>query len=239
MNGRQAALTTVFCTKTKPPPNCADADCIAYCDSTGYPYLCKSGNESPELPAREWICSHLAKYCGLPVANCTTVSIDGRSDILFGSEWQSGTKEYYKIFDDIDNSHVFSGTLAFDFASNNIDRHMENYLYLEVQGKILIKLIDFSRAFDFCGWPMPSLPFEVTAHTSKDYYTWSKKYPLIKSEAEKIIKKWNSLPNDIMGFILDQMPTEWMSNEDRQKYVEWWSSDARIQRGNDAIGNLP
>lgn len=239
MNARQITLATVFCSRTKPPPNSADADCIAYCANSGFPFLCKSTDDDPKLPSREWICTHLASDCGLPVANCAAVEIDGRPDILFGSQWEGGTKDYYQALPLVQNSNVFSGTLAFDFTSNNGDRHLNNYLYLEVQGQILIKLIDFSRALNFNGWPMPQLPIPPGENTNLDFYKWSLAHPFIKAEAEKIINKWNALPNDRMSQILGPMPLAWMSDADRQILIDWWSSDARIQRGNEAKRSLP
>lgn len=239
MNNSQSTLATVFCVRTKQPPNCADAECIAYCGNTGFPYLCKSADSDPGLPAREWICTHLAGACGLPVPNCAQVKIDGRSDILFGSEWAGGTKAYYQVFSEIQNPHIFSGTLAFDFASQNGDRHLNNYLYLEVHGQILIRLIDFSRSLNFDGWPMPQLPIGASENTNIDFQKWSAIHPFIKSEAEKIIDRWNSLPNDWMSNIIMTMPDEWMSVADRAIYTDWWASDARIQRGHEARKNLP
>lgn len=235
-----SSLTPIYCTKTKPPPSSADADCIAFCASTGFPYLCKSTAAQPLLPAREWICTHLARECGLPVANCELITIEGRADVLFGSSWEPGTIDWWLAFNNgIANSNVLSKTLCFDFATQNGDRHQNNYLYLVVNGEILIKLIDFSRALNFDGWPMPSLPLDTNSNTIKWFCEWSKHYNFEKSDAEKVIDIWNALPADTMDKILEKMPMEWLNVKQREELIKWWASQDRIVRGNAVRSHLP
>lgn len=239
MHFGQSSLSAILCRRTRPPPDSADADCIAYCVNTGFPYLCKSTNEDPRLPAREWICTHLALACGLPVPGCAVITIEGRHDLLFGSKWQGGTEGYASALPLVANPQVFSGTLAFDFTSNNGDRHLNNYLYLRVNGEILLELIDFSRALNFDGWPMPELPILSTANTVESSRIWQQHHDYNKTDAERIIQIWNALPNSKMSDILTSMPDEWMGASDRDELIEWWASDARRARGDDARKNLP
>nr|WP_314606835.1 hypothetical protein [uncultured Janthinobacterium sp.] len=139
----------------------------------------------------------------------------------------------------VSNHHVFSSTLGFDYTSNNGDRHLNNYLYLRVNGEVLIMLIDFSRALNFAGWPMPSLPIPANTNTVLSFADWSGYHPFVKTEAEKIIDRWNGLPENKMSEILARMPDEWMGAADRAILCDWWSSDDRIVRGNDAKRSLP
>jgi hypothetical protein len=136
------------------------------------------------------------------------------------------------------NPGVFSGTFAFDLTSNNGDRHLNNYLYLRVNGEVLIMLIDFSRALNFDGWPMPPLPMPASAKTTVGAVYWSKFHPFTRAEAERIIDAWNSLPDSKMADILARMPEEWMGQSERDILIAWWSSDARRVRGEDARRNL-
>jgi hypothetical protein len=239
MNRGQSSLTTIFCKRTKAPPGTADADCIAYCANTGFPYLCKSALDDPQLPAREWICTHLGIACGLPVADCAVVTIEGRSDLLFGSKWQGGTESYAIALPQVMNPTVFSGTFAFDLTSNNGDRHLNNYLYLRVNGEVLIMLIDFSRALNFDGWPMAALPMPASANTMRGAVCWSNFHPFKRADADQIISVWNSLPNSKMADILAPIPEEWMAQAERDILIAWWSSDARRVRGEEAKRNLP
>lgn len=239
MSSNQLSLAPILCRRTKAPPGTADADCIAYCANTGFPYLCKSMVDDPRLPAREWICSHLAIACGLPVADCAVISIEGRSDLLFGSKWQGGTEGYATALPQVANPGVFSGTLAFDFTSNNADRHLNNYLYLRINGEVLLSLIDFSRALDFDGWPMPPLPIPDSSNTVKSISQWTKHHRFVRHDAERVINVWNSLPDTKMADILSGMPDEWMSPADGTILISWWSSAARKLRGDDAKRSLP
>ena len=235
----QTNLAAIYCIRTKAPPGTADADCIAYCANTGFPYLCKSNVEDLQLPAREWICTHLGIACGLPVADCAVVSIEGRNDLLFGSKWQGGTESYATALPQVMNPTVFSGTFAFDLTSNNGDRHLNNYLYLRVHGEVLIMLIDFSRALNFDGWPMPTLPLPASTQTMLSSISWGNFHPFTKAEAERILSTWNSLPDSKMDDILALMPTEWMGDSERNMLIAWWSSNARRVRAEDARRSLP
>ena len=100
-------------------------------------------------------------------------------------------------------------------------------------------LIDFSRALNFDGWPMPSLPIPAGANTMRSIADWSAYHPFVKSEAEVLIDRWNSLSGNKMAEILAPMPDEWMNETERDILCAWWSSDERIIRGNDAKRSLP
>jgi hypothetical protein len=139
----------------------------------------------------------------------------------------------------VSNPHVFSSTLAFDYTSNNGDRHLNNYLYLRVNGEVLLMLIDFSRALNFEGWPMPGLPIPAHTNTVRSIADWTGYHPFVKQDAEKIIDRWNGLPDSKMHEILAPMPDEWMLEADRAILCQWWSSNDRIVRGNEAKRTLP
>ncbi|MFZ6873859.1 hypothetical protein ACO0LF_17525 [Undibacterium sp. Di27W] len=235
----QLNLAPIHCVRTKPAPNTADADCIAYCANTGFPYLCKSAKSQPKLPAREWICTHLANACGLPVADCAPVTIEGRDDILFGSRWEGGTVDPTVGYTIVANPHIFSKALSFDFATQNGDRHLNNYLYQDVEGEILLRLIDFSRALNFEGWPPPPLPMDSNTNTCRSFTTWSMNYPFLKNDAESIIKNWTQLPNTLMDSIFQTMPIEWMDQAERDTLADWWKSQDRIDRGIEVGKYLP
>jgi hypothetical protein len=176
--------------------------------------------------------------CGLPVADCAVITIEGRSDLLFGSKWQGGTESYATALPQVTNSGVFSGTFAFDLTANNGDRHLNNYLYLRVNGEVLIMLIDFSRALNFDGWPMPALPMPTSTRTMFCVPYWSSFHPFTRADAERVISAWNSLPDSKMADILAPMPEEWMGQTERDILIAWWSSDVRRVRGEDAKRNL-
>lgn len=100
-------------------------------------------------------------------------------------------------------------------------------------------LIDFSRALNFDGWPMPGLPIPPHSHTVASIPFWSGFHPFVKTEAERLIDRWNGLSPNKMSEILAPMPDEWMSQQDRDILCEWWSSSDRIVRGDEAKRNLP
>lgn len=144
---RQHDWLPVICDRIKPPPATAAADFIAVDEATTHRWLCKGQSKHPHLPATEWICSRLAQACGLPVPVFGVVELRADPGVkYFGSQWQGGGHEFLSAHGRVSNGDVFAQTHAVDLFVHNTDRHRHNYLYIELAGDIVARVIDFSHS---------------------------------------------------------------------------------------------
>lgn len=219
---QQASLAPILCNRTSPSPQSADADFVAICDQSGKKYLCKGQKKLESLPAIEWICSSLARDCGLPVPHFEIIEVTISPGILmFGSEWVDGCADFTRAFSEIKNHQVFNETLELDFFTHNSDRHPGNYLYSPKNDGYEISLIDFSRAFLYHGWPLPLLPLASSDNTIICFNKWKNAYGYMKTL--NIANKIKVMPPDWMFDTMMQMPTIWLNNGIRQELTNWWA----------------
>lgn len=220
----------VLCDRTKPPPATAAADFIGIDDSTTHRWLCKGQSKHPLLPATEWICSSLAQACGLPVPPFEVVELRASPGVqYFGSQWQGGGHEFLSAYGRISNSEVFAKTHAIDLFSHNTDRHRNNYLYLELAGDIVARVIDFSHSLLVEGWPLPSLPM-VSCNTTKEWPIISNMCPTGYARPQDVLDKIAGLEDGWMFQQLNDMPVQWLPDELALKLGVWWLGEGRKNR---------
>jgi hypothetical protein len=233
----QQSFVPVYSTDTLSPPEHAnDSECLAECANTKRLYLCKKN--IPYLAASEWICHHIARACGVDVPDFAAIKIEGHTDYLFGTEWMTGAIGYALALPIVKNADIFSAALALDYAVSNPDRHLENYLYLEKDGEVQVKVIDFSRAFLVAGWPLPDLPMDDMAATMEAIDQWKSHHPFVASQANQIIGRWLNLPASFIDPVLDGLAPGWLDVPMRNKISDWWGSPIRMQRAYDAAYQL-
>lgn len=231
------SFVPVYSTDTLAPPEHAnDSECLAVCANTKRLYLCKKN--APYVAASEWICHHIARACGVAVPNFAAVKIEGRSDYLFGTEWVTGAVGYAVALPIVKNSDIFSQALALDYTVSNPDRHLENYLYIEKDGKVEVTLIDFSRAFLVAGWPLPDLPMDEMDATMEAIEQWKSHHPFVASQASAILGRWLTLPATFIKPVLDGLAPGWLDVPMSNKISAWWTSADRLQRAYDAAYQL-
>lgn len=220
----------VICNRTKPPPATATADFIGIDDSTTHRWLCKGTNAHHLLPATEWICSKLAETCGLPVPVFDIVEVKALPGVpFFGSQWQGGGHEFFSAYNRISNTEVFAKTHAVDMFVHNTDRHRHNYLYIEVAGDIVARVIDFSHSLLVEGWPLPSLPMTTCNTTSE--------WPLLNSlctsgykRPQDIVDKIAALDDGWIDERLNEMPAPWLDQSMAHNLTTWWQGSGRKDR---------
>lgn len=233
----QASFFPIQCNRTKPKPTSADADFIAICDATTERYLCKGQSNFSHLPATEWICSTLARDVGLPVPPFAVVEMITSPGIyLFGSLWQGGGVDFTIALQRVSNPELFSSIFGIDWFSHNDDRHLGNYLYLDIAGDIVLRPIDFSRAWKHHGWPLPNLPLN-TCNTLSFKPHWEALHGYTKPDA--ILDKIGGLPSDWMEQAIDAMPPAWVTAAERTDLIDWWTKLGRQARVNHAKSTLP
>ena len=191
------------------------------------------------LPVSEWLCSRLAMACGLPVPQVAAVELATRpGEFYFGSQWQGGALEFLQVKGRISNASVFAKTHALDLFVHNTDRHRGNYLYLDLAGEIVARVIDFSHSLLVMGWPLPSLPM-TTCNTTMELPH------LLAEDADSymrpndILEVINDLSQDWMETSLDLMPAAWLDQAGRETLNQWWRGIARQQRLDSAKLALP
>lgn len=229
----QTSFLPIICDRTKPPPETADAACIAIEDATAKRYLCKSGKFNALIPATEWICAALARSIKIPVADSVVVKIQDDDELMFGSIWEGGSqKDVLAALPKVSNKGIFSETLAFDLTVHNEDRHIHNYLYLDLAGDIVAKLIDASKAFIYHSIPIPPLPFDPQCPTIISKAHWTRHHSFQKQLAVSTARRVLSLPAEWMERVLDGMPPEWIHPVEITELDRWWRDDraARIDQ---------
>lgn len=233
----QISFLPVRCNRTIAKPSGVDADFIAVSDETVERYLCKGQSKYPYLPSTEWICSSLARDVGLPVPPFAVIELITNPGIyLFGSQWLGGNVDFAVGLPKVSNPGLFSSVFGMDWFSHNDDRHLGNYLYLEIAGEIVLRPMDFSRAWAYHGWPLPTLPLN-SCNTMKSKSTWQNLYGYLRPVS--IIEKIEALPENWMEKTLDQIPPAWLDTANRSLLVAWWTTTGRQLRVNEAKSTLP
>lgn len=239
MTQQISCLPTVVCQRTIPPPATVAADFVGVDESSTHRWLCKGQGKHPLLPATEWICSTLASSCGLPVPPIAAVEIQAQPGVsYFGSQWQGGALEFLQVMGKISNPDIFVKTHAVDLFVHNTDRHTGNYLYLNLYGDIVARVIDFSHAWMVEGWPLPNLPMAVcntTLELPKLLAQNSSPY----QRPDDVLDKISILPDDWMYQTLGSMPKDWLSDSHRAALDQWWRSASRTDRIDKVKLSLP
>lgn len=236
----QTSYLPVICQSAKPPPKTAAADFIGTDKETTHRWLCKGQSKNRLIPASEWICSHLASACGLPVPPVAVVAMSSNLDIFyFGSQWQGGAITFPDAFmRGVSNPEVFLDTYAVDLFVHNTDRHYDNYLYLDLAGDVVAKVIDFSHALMVMGWPLPDLPMNA-CHTTECITYFLSHLEQRGDTSKKIISSIENLPSGWMAETIKSLPESWLTIKERDELHHWWVSPNRQHRLDMAQSSLP
>ncbi len=231
----------VLCKRSKPPPSTADACCIAIEESTQHRYLCKDQSKVNWLPLIEWIAQKLARKCDLLVPDCFAVELQANPGVfMFGSKWEGGAEAYYSgVISAVTNPVEFSSIYAFDLLIHNVDRHLNNYLYLQLAGDTVVKAMDHSRCLWNSGWPLPPPPPDPTSKTVRCQPVWASEAGWNKPSAMSVVDKWKQITREAVEEIIDSAPSAWVEPQRRQELVDWWGTQDWIDRADLVAGALP
>jgi hypothetical protein len=209
-----------------------DAQGIGIADS-GQRYVLKASiGWHHKLPASEWICHGLAKCLNLAIPHWDhCIMPDGRDAIGSRLEGDVIEREFIpSARPATDNPEVISGTYVLDLFVGNGDRHKGQWLVTEAGGGVLLRPIDFSRAW-FWRWPLPTPPFGPGSNlngghdNSGPYYTMARRHSVVLSpEAALTWETLRTLPKDVWRGIIASIPVGWLGPQELVELVNWWWS---------------
>ncbi|MBT1732031.1 hypothetical protein KK088_07020 [Enterobacter asburiae] len=202
--------------------------------------------QSPELvPAAEWLSSKLAEACGLPSPPCRILLEPESNQYVFGSRIDlaayRGALEVPQWRNLLENSDFHMrkqlwAIYAFDQFIYNVDRHVNNYLYVENRQKtVAIQAFDFSMSGLVMGWPNRTGTL-LLPDNSKTALVWTIIKTVIGSDpaylksAENILLKLSSMDISVIKGILSGMPDTWLPVLRREALLSWWDSQEKQDR---------
>ncbi len=231
----------VLCKRIKPAPPTADACCVAIEDATQDRYLCKDQSKVHCLPLMEWVAQKLARKCTLLVPDCFAVELEMNPGVfMFGSKWEGGAEAYYPgIIGTVTNPLEFSSIYAFDLLIHNVDRHLNNYLYLQLAGDTVVKAMDHSRCFWTSGWPLPLPPPASLSKTMLCRPVWENEAGWDKATALSVVDRWKQISKAEIEEIVDSAPAAWVDAQRRLELVDWWGTPDWSNRADLVAGAMP
>ncbi|OCG58993.1 hypothetical protein A9G40_08105 [Gilliamella sp. Nev3-1] len=197
-----------------------------------------------QIPAAEWLCSNLAEICGLPIPNYKILLDKNNGNYYFGSRIELACDK--AILDGVswlnrikNASEQLKKQLwsihAFDLFIYNMDRHINNYLYVVNRSNSFdIQAFDFSLSSLVLGWPKEiDLSAFPNCNTSNSW-SYIKKITGIKDEyttsALKILGKLKLIDVSKIDDIFSKMPSQWVNEELKINLIDWWQSPARLSK---------
>lgn len=231
----------VICKRSKAPPLTADAACIAIDDISQDRFLCKDNLKVAWLPLAEWVAQKLARKCGVLVPDCFIVELESNPGVeMFGSRWEGGAEAYsHGIIGKVTNPEQFSFIYVFDLLIHNLDRHLNNYLYLQLAGDTVVKAMDHSQCFWQSGWPIPAPPVPPFSNTVRAKVTWSRQVMWDTPGAASVIDNWKKISQLEIEEIVNSAPAAWVTAQMRQDIVGWWGTANWATRTNLVSKLLP
>ncbi|MCI8210736.1 hypothetical protein AUC61_14455 [Pseudomonas sp. S25] len=200
-----------------------------------------------KVPASELMCYELAYRVTIPTPNYAFINLS-EGGTGFGSLWEGGVKkisqlhEVRQILDHkikVNNLKTFLSRLyAFDIFVNNEDRHWGNYLWRQSFDNNFIALaFDFSRACFETGHD----GFEAlhpASNTQGSFLLINLTLNYDRTEAVACLDALAKISTSDVEEILENMPSEWMTKRERKGYIDWWDSNARLDRINAIKGRI-
>ncbi|OZN49393.1 hypothetical protein [Gallibacterium anatis] len=207
-------------------------------------------------PVSELFCYKIASLCGLPTPQYR-ILIDSENNLYFGSNIDQGHSsknevELKKIFfTPTGITNLFFSQLwtiyAFDCFFFNIDRHLGNYLILKSNNfnYTQLKPFDFGfSSFSFVGYPydgpyisstncntkrIMKIVDEQLIKNSSEYRNNRHSYiEVAKNQLDKLLNISSNKIKEIMYSI----PSQWMKQDEKDKFITWWNSEEKLKRIN-------
>ncbi|WP_455887076.1 hypothetical protein [Pseudomonas rustica] len=191
-----------------------------------------------KIPASEAFCYQLARMVLIATPDFDVIELHDGSH-AFGSVWEGGAstlKEGIQVMRILKGEipvvglkTFFSRVYALDLFVNNIDRHFGNYIFRPSYSGQIALAFDFSRAW-FAFNPFGFEAAIESNNTSSSIQHIQHYNQFDREEAIKCLDMIAKLTKEDAAAIILNFPEAWMSDKDRQEFLEWWGSQARIDR---------
>lgn len=228
------------------PADEGTADCALFCRcDDGSDYAVKGTSSEATLPHTEWFCTRLGERVGLASPACAIVNV--RSEVCFGSRWDSGHEPndwwVRARSGEIDFSLLaptISRILAFDLFVHNGDRHLKNYIIREQRMGHAVLAFDYSRAWLWNGFPLPSLPMAPTTNTIAAYRYLNSVFPgfLSFEDVKYVLDALRAFSALNAETIIYEHPSEWLTSDQKNAILDWWDSPDRLARIDQIEGGI-
>lgn len=203
----------------------------------GHRYTVKADKGGQFVRAAEWIFTHIAERLNISCATPKIIKLnDGR--MLFGSRHLSGTADAVTTAEILTSltlgssgtqipglQSLLSGVYALDMFANNVDRHEGNYLSVDTYGTRRFSVIDFGRSLIIGGDP-EAFPdsFHNTVSTGRKI---RQRHGFDLSAGNAILDRLLDLAPAFIKEKMDAMPDGWLTESDKNQFLDWWSSSRR------------
>ena len=222
------------------PPRDKTADSLGEVEAQdGHRYYIKGDQNGRPIRASEWISTRICEAVAISAPSHALIErIDGT--VVFGSRRIAGvaqkieTRKYLQISSEADISKphplqsILSSIYALDMFLYNEDRHLDNYLSVDDDGKRRLYAFDFSRAL-FWKWKWQHFPTD--SQNTRSYGRLLRNIHGFDSDAAiKTLERLNGLATAIIEGFIKEMPTDWLQPNIQSEFVEWWDSAAKKRR---------
>lgn len=135
-------------------------------------------------------------------------------------------------------SSLLSSIYAFDLAIGNEDRHLGNFLSIEIAGTKRLFAFDYSRAL-FLTWPLVGFPLAWTkfAVGPSNTLEWGRHLRAAHGfdlpSALRTVERLEKLDVAVVQSLITEMPTNWLPDPPRSDFLQWWTDGRRSKRLDD------
>ena len=203
-------------------------------------YTVKGNKGGPYVRVAEWMSTKIAERVKIQCATPRIIKIDD-GELLFGSRHITGKNDdavTAEILTSISHGIArtpipgltswISSLCALDMFLNNVDRHENNYISIDVHGTRRFFPIDFGRSFVFSG-DYQAFPNEST-HTVVRGRAIRKRHGFEIGAAIAMSDLISSVSLDFIKETLAEMPSVWMPMREREQFLNWWLSPLFFQK---------
>jgi hypothetical protein len=199
-------------------------------------YNIKTVSKTPNVPAAEWFCHHLAEAVEIAAVEPRIVRV--QNELAYGSRWETGmlpqTRNNEVLLGHLPGCELggrFSALYAFDLFVHNNDRHAGNFVFVEIDNLYRLRAVDFSRAWSYHSWPLPGLATLIGSATVMCGRLVRHRFPFDMSEAGLVLDKIENVGVDFVDNVLRRRtPPNWITGAMRDAMIQWWGSGGMTAR---------
>lgn len=191
------------------------------------------------IPASELFCYELARLLDIPTPNYDLVTMrDGT--LAFGSVWEGGVhhiddqNRLIAILTGVtpvrDLKLFLSRVYAYDLFINNLDRHLNNYLFRESYKSLIGLAFDYSRAWYEVGAYGYESMDDKKCKTQLCHQLINECGNYEREAAVKLLDRILNIEHTAIERILKMIPDDWLEDNVKKEIITWWGSQNMADR---------